>query len=186
MRTLAITQNITLDGAIEMIGDWVDPQGEENANAVWEELAKHQEASDAVLLGRKTFEIFRGYWRDLEDDSSGSSDHLNSVTKYVVSSTLTEPDWDGTVVLDGDLVASVRAIKAEPGQDIVVTGSIQLCHALIEADLVDEYRLFVYPVVQGEGRRLWPDGVAPHELRLAETRQLGERLVYSRYVRAAG
>lgn len=185
MRTLAITQNITLDGAVEMIGDWFDPQGEDNAKAVWEELAKHQEASDAVLLGRETFESFRGYWRDLEEDSSGSRDHLNSVTKYVVSSALDEPDWDGTVVLDCDLVESVRAIKDEPGKDIVVTGSITLCHALIEAGLVDEYRLFTYPVVQGEGRRLWPDGVAPHELRLAETRQLGARLVYSRYVRGA-
>ncbi|MCE1178633.1 MAG: dihydrofolate reductase family protein [Micrococcales bacterium] len=185
MRTLAITQNITLDGAVEMIGDWFDPQGEANATAVWEELRSHQQASDAVLLGRETFESFRGYWRDLEDDPTGSSDHLNSVTKYVVSSTLADPDWAGTVVLDGaDLVGAVTAIKSEPGKDIVVTGSISLCHDLIRADLVDEYRLFGYPVVQGEGRRLFPDGVTPHRLSLVEARPLGDAMVYSRYARA--
>jgi hypothetical protein len=78
------------------------------------------------------------------------------VQKYVVSSTLTEPGWQHTTVLDGDPVEQVRALEQQPGTDIVVTGSITLCHTLIAAGLVDEYRLFTYPAVQGRGRRLFP------------------------------
>ena len=104
--------------------------------------------------------------------------------KYVVSSTLTDPEWQNSTVLSGDPVAEVCGLKEQPGQDIVVTGSITLCHALIEAGLVDEYRLFVYPVVQGRGRRLFPDGVELPKLRLLEARAFRSGITYSRYGRA--
>ncbi len=109
-------------------------------------------------MGRRTFVDLRGYWPKQTDDPTGITDYLNRVQKYVVSSTLTDPEWENSTVLAGDPVKEVRALKQQPGQDIVVTGSITLCHTLIEAGLVDEYRLFVYPVVQGRGRRLFPDG----------------------------
>jgi dihydrofolate reductase len=85
------------------------------------------------------------------------TDYLNSVAKYVLSSSLTDPQWSNSTVLSGDPIAAVRELKSAPGRDIVVTGSITLSHALIAAGLVDEFRLFVYPVVQGRGRRLFPD-----------------------------
>jgi dihydrofolate reductase len=103
------------------------------------------------------------------------------VQKYVVSSTMTDPKWQNSTILAGDPVAEVRALKEQPGKDIVVTGSITLCHTLIEAGLVDEYRLFVYPVVQGRGRRLFPDGYESPRLRLIEAKAFRSGITYSRY-----
>lgn len=147
MRTLAITQNITVDGAVEMLGDWFNAQGQgDDGNAdMVEQLHRESEESDAILLGRRTFEDMRGYWPLQTDDTTGVTAHLNQVAKYVVSSTITDPAWDGTTVIDDDVLDRVRALKQEPGKDIVVTGSIQLCHDLIRAGLVDQYRLFTTP-----------------------------------------
>ncbi len=133
----------------------------------WLEEVRRQDANtDAMLLGRQTFEDFRGYWPHQTDDTSGITEYLNRVQKYVVSSTLTEPGWENTTVLAGDAVEEVRALKDRPGGDIVLTGSITLAHAMIEAGLVDEYRLFTYPAVQGRGRRLFPDGFRLEQLQL--------------------
>ena len=94
-----------------------------------------------------------------------------------------DPQWQNTTVLSGDPVHQVRALKEQQGQDIVITGSISLCHTLIDAGLVDEYRLFVYPVVQGRGRRLFSDGFELAKLRLLESRAFGD-IVYLRYAAA--
>jgi dihydrofolate reductase len=183
LRTLAITQNITVDGSIEMLGDWFDPQGKEGRDTsdLLDELHRQDRKADGLLVGRRTFEDFRGYWPQQSDDPTGISDYLNRVQKYVVSSTTGDPQWENSTVLSNDPVEEVRALKAEPGQDIVVTGSITLCHTLIEAGLVDEYRLFVYPVVQGRGRRLFPDGFECPELRLLEAKTFRSGITYSRY-----
>jgi dihydrofolate reductase len=132
------------------------------------ENRRQDEAADALLVGRRTFTDFRGYWRDLDQDATGVSDYLNRVAKYVVSTTLEDPDWPGTTVIDTDPVAAITDLKAGAGGDIVVTGSITLTHLLLAAGLVDELRLFVYPAVQGAGRRLFPDGAAPY-VRLERT-----------------
>ncbi|MGJ9421853.1 dihydrofolate reductase family protein [Aeromicrobium sp. CF3.5] len=160
MRTLAITQNMTLDGSVEMLGSWFDPQAmatDDNSDMV-EENHRQDAAADALVCGRRTFTDLRGYWRDLADDDTGVSDYLNSIDKYVVSSTLGDPEWSGTTVVDTDPMTAIADLKDRPGRDIVVTGSITLCHALIAADLVDEYRIYLYPSVQGGGRRLFPEG----------------------------
>jgi dihydrofolate reductase len=186
VRTLAITQNITVDGSIEMLGDWFDPQGQakdENSDLL-EELHRQDRQADGFLVGRRTFEDLRSYWPDLSDDTTGISDYLNRVQKYVVSSTMTDPQWQNSTVLSGNPAEEVRGLKAKPGQDIVVTGSITLCHTLIEAGLVDEYRLFFYPAVQGRGRRLFPDGFECPALRLLEAKVFRSGITYSRY--AAG
>jgi dihydrofolate reductase len=164
MRTLAITQNVTLDGSIEFLDDWFDPQarGLGDMADLQEEVQRQSAASDALLTGRQTFEDFRSYWPHREDDTTGTSAYLDGVAKYVVSSTMTEPGWENTTMLAGDPVDEVRL-------DIVLTGSITLGHALIEAGLVDEFRLFTYPVVQGRGRRLFPDGYKVERLRLLGT-----------------
>jgi dihydrofolate reductase len=183
LRTLAITQNITLDGSIEMLGDWFDPQGQgdtDNSDLL-EELHRQDRSADAFLAGRQTFEDLRGYWPKQTDDSTGVTDYLNQVHKYVVSSTMTDPQWQNTTILSGDPVAQVGALKEQPGKDIVATGSITLCHTLIAAGLVDEYRLFVYPVVQGGGRRLFPDGFELPHLRLLDSKAFRSGITYSRY-----
>jgi len=175
MRTLAMTQNITIDGCIEMLDDWFDPgtHASEDNSDVLEEIRRQDADADALLVGRQTFEDFRSYWPEQTDDTSGITAYLNEVEKYVVSSTLTEPGWENSTILSGDAVEEVRALKDRPGKDIVLTGSITLTHAMIEAGLVDEYRLFIYPAVQGRGRRLFPNGFRHEQLKL--TRSLAFR-----------
>ena len=110
MRTLAITQNITVDGSIEMLGDWFEPQGEagvDNSDLL-NELHRQDSTADALLTGRQTFEDLRGYWPKLSDDTTGITDYLNRVRKYVVSSTMTDPQWLNSTVLSGDPIVEVR------------------------------------------------------------------------------
>ena len=163
-RTLAVTQNITVDGSIEMLGDWFDPQAD--SVDLQEQMRRQDRDADAALLGRQSFEDFRGYWPQQTDDTTGVTDYLNST------------------ILTGDPVAEVRTLKEEPGKDIVVTGSITLCHALIDAGLVDQYRLFVYPVVQGRGRRLFPHGYTVPELTLIDAKTFRCGITYSCYAPA--
>jgi dihydrofolate reductase len=127
MRTLAITQNVTADGAVEMLGDWFDPTAEDRQ--VTEAMNRFTERSDALLLGRRTFEDFRGFWPKQTDDRTGVTDELNRVQKYVVSSTMTDPQWQNSTILSGDWLARVAELKEQPGGDIGVTGSIRVCHA---------------------------------------------------------
>jgi dihydrofolate reductase len=181
MRTLVITQNMTVDGSIEMLGDWFSPQGQADQTDLIEEVQRQDSRSDAFLVGRQTFQDLRGYWPQQTEDQTGVTKYLNDVSKYVVSSTMTDPQWRHTTVISGDPVPQVRALKEQPGKDIVITGSITLCHTLIEAGLVNEYRLFIYPVVQGRGRRLFPGGFEMPTLRLLEARSFTGGIVYSRY-----
>ncbi len=181
MRALVVTQNITVDGSIEMLADWFDPEGQGDQSDLLEELHRQDSRSDAFLTGRQTFEDLRSYWPKQSDDTSGITKYLNEVRKYVVSSTITDPQWENTTILSGDPVQQVQELKEQQGQDIVVTGSITLCHTLINAGLVDEYRLFVYPAVQGRGRRLFPDGFEVPWLRLLEARSFRSGVTYSRY-----
>jgi dihydrofolate reductase len=183
-RDLIVTENITVDSVIDATGDWFVPSGSEDPDHVAEMREveeRFRAAADALLVGRLTFEAFRGYWPRQTDDTSGVTEYLNRVDKYVISSTLEEPGWEGTTVLRGDVADEVAALKDRRGGDIVTTGSITLVHALGRAVLVDEYRLFVYPVVLGEGRRLF-DGLADrHELELVETHTFTSGIVLLRY-----
>lgn len=183
MRTLAITQNITVDGSIEMLGEWFDPQaqGSSDLSDVLEESHRQDRRADALLVGRKTFESFRAYWPKQTDDKTGITDYLNRVQKYVVSSTLTDPQWENSTVLSSDPVEEVSKLKRQDGKDIVLTGSIALAHAMIDAGLVDEYRLFVYPVVQGRGKRLFPDGFEIPRLKLVESKSFKSGITFQQY-----
>ena len=127
------------------------------------------------MLGRQTFEDFRGYWPQQTDDQTGITEELNQVQKYVVSSTMTDPQWQNSTVLTGDWIAQVRALKQQEGRDIGVTGSITLTHALIESGLVDEYRLFVYPAVQGPGQKAVPRRIRGAKAAAAGGPRLPER-----------
>jgi dihydrofolate reductase len=186
VRKLVITQNVTVDGSVEMLDGWFDAQGQgevDNADllATMDALAAE---SDALVLGRRTFEDMRGYWPSVTDDATGISASLNAQQKFVVSATMTDPGWQNSTVLSGDPVTEVGKLKHETGRDIVVTGSIRLCHALIGAGLVDEYRLFVYPVVQGRGRRLFPQDHAVSNLRRVQVQDFRGGITLLRYASA--
>jgi dihydrofolate reductase len=183
MRDLIITENITLDGVIDAGQGWFAAAGGEDVDQsdMLAALTAQREAADALLLGRTTFEEMRGYWPRQTDDTTGITDYLDRVAKYVVSRTLQEPEWDRTTVLRGPLRDDVEALKAAPGADIVATGSMTLVADLIPPGLVDEYRLFVYPVVLGRGRRLFADATGLPRLRLVETQPFRSGVVLLRY-----
>jgi dihydrofolate reductase len=183
MRKLVVTENITLDGVIDMAEGWFDPLNEDvDQSDITAASTEHQQAADALLVGRNTFESFREFWPKQTNDPTGVSAYLNKVNKYVVSSTVDEPGWENSTVLRGPVVTEVQALKEAPGRDIVATGSTQLVHALIAAGLVDEYRLFVFPVVVGRGARLFES--AGIKLRLLETRPFVSGAVLLRYAAA--
>ncbi|GAA2438524.1 dihydrofolate reductase family protein [Actinomadura vinacea] len=184
MRDLVVTENITLDGVIDAAGGWFSVAGEEGVDQsdIVEALAEQSNGADAFLTGRVTFEDMRGYWPEQADDTTGVSDYLNRVSKYVVSSTMGDPGWENSTVLSGPLEEEIRALKERPGKDIVTTGSITLVHSLIAAGLVDEFRLFVHPVVLGRGARLF-EGEGIPELRMVEARPFRSGVVLLRYRR---
>ena len=185
MRTLVVTENMTLDGVIDMSAGWFDPLADDvDRSDIAAATAEQSAAADALLVGRNTFEAFRGFWPRQTDDPTGVADYLNSVDKYVVSSTLGEPGWQNSTVLRGDLVEEVQALKEAEGQDIVATGSIRLVHALIAAGLVDEYRLFLFPVVVGSGARLFES--AELRLSLLESRPFSSGALLLRYAPSSG
>lgn len=184
MHELIVTENITVDGVIDASEGWFVPSGSDDEHAATE-LAEvqreHMLGADAVLLGRVTYHEFEGYWPKQTDDETGISDYLNNVTKYVVSRTLTDPTWANTTVLSGPPLDEIAALKQQSGKAIVATGSIQLVQALVPSGLVDEYRLWVYPVALGRGRRLFEDRPDRPDLRLVEARPFGSGIVLLRY-----
>jgi dihydrofolate reductase len=183
VRRLVVTENITLEGVIDAAEGWFLPSGASDADES-DQLAVVQEqavASDAFLTGRVTFEALRGFWPQQVDDRTGISEHLDRVAKYVVSTTMTDPQWANSTVLAGPLVDEISALKQQPGKDIVVTGSITLVHELIPSGLIDEYRLFVFPVALGRGRRLFEGATGLPRLRLLDTQPVRSGVVLLRY-----
>jgi dihydrofolate reductase len=179
MGKVVVSQFMTIDGVVE------DPGGSEKAaRGGWAfEFERGDEgdkfkvdevmAAGALLLGRKTYEGFAAAWPDRTDEA-GFADKFNNMPKYVVSSTLSDPEWNNSHVLGDDLTAEVNRLKEEVDGDILVNGSVQLVHALAEAGLVDEWRLMVFPVVLGEGKKLFGDGGPKTSLALSESKAVGD------------
>jgi dihydrofolate reductase len=185
VRKLIVSEFVTLDGVIEAPGgepshphtNWVgDAMGSD------EQQYKSQEVFEAesLLLGRVTWESFYGAWPTYEGEMA---DRMNSMPKHVVSSTLTDPGWNSTVIR-GDVVAEVEQLKAGDGGPILVAGSGTLVHTLVDHDLVDEYRLMVFPVSIGGGLRLFPDSRKKTALRLADSQSFPSGVALNIYVPA--
>jgi dihydrofolate reductase len=135
--------------------------------------------ADALLLGRKTFDIFDGYWPHHDDNPIGQA--INSLPKYVPSTTLSDPSWNNTHVISGDVEAAIRELKAKPGREIQVHGSGELLRWLLEHDLVDELNLRLYPVLVGDGRRLFTEHGQTHDLELVESRSVASGVLLLTY-----
>ena len=185
---LVITQNIALDGVVEQndeTGAWFTVAGDADMSDVDDALASMMGEEDAQLHGRITFEQMRGFWPDQTDDTSGVSAHLNRVDKYVLSRSMKDPEWENSTVLTGDLRDEVKTLKDLPGRNLGVTGSISVCHALIQADLVDEYRLLLYPVVVGRGRHLFASvGPTTRPMELVDAQRFESGIILLSYFRA--
>lgn len=181
MRKLVVTENITSDGVIDQATGWFKPVDGADDPGMVAALGEQSAGSDALLVGRVTFEQMRGFWPEQHEDTTGVTAYLNSVSKYVMSRTLQDPQWSRTSILAGDVADEVAKLKARPGKDIVVTGSITLVQDLVRLDLPDEYRLFVYPVVVGGGRRLFEAEPRVRPLELLEARAFTSGVVLLRY-----
>lgn len=176
MRNLIVTEFITLDGVVEN-PTWSMPYwNDEIARFKGEET----DSSDALLLGRVTYEGFAAAWPQSEDEGAP---YMNSVRKYLVSTTIDEGSWNNTVVIKGNVVEEIRKLKQQDGKDLLVYGSVQLIETLMAHDLVDRYRLLVYPVVLGEGKRLFTDGIKA-TLKLIESKSFDSGVVALIYGRA--
>lgn len=176
MGKLVVTEFVTLDGVME------DPGGAEKFERGGWAFKFHRgpdgdrfkldelTASDAQLLGRVTYEGFAKAWPSMKDEQ-GFADQMNAMPKFVVSQTLTDPEWNNTTVLTGDLREEVGRLKQQFAGDILVAGSAQLVQSLLAHDLVDELHLMVFPIVLGRGKRLFADGANARSLNLVESRQ---------------
>lgn len=179
-------QNVSLDGVVQdpdgaegfRLGGWFVEFGGEDLEA-WNQVALAEaRGADAWLLGRASYEFFGARWRPRHGELA---DRLNTMPKYVVSSTLVEPEWENSTVLDGDVVQEVSKLKQELAGEIVVPASYQLGRTLIEHDLVDELRVVVFPVVLGAGERLFDETSAKKPMRLVDSRTIGDGLVFLTY-----
>lgn len=166
---IVVTEFMTLDGVVEAPHEWSFPYWTDETGQF--KLAELR-ASDAQLLGRITYEGFAAAWPGMEKDPEGFADRMNSMPKYVVSTTLEKAEWTNSTIIKSNLVEEINALRSQPGGDILVAGSMTLIRALVEHDLVDEYHLLVYPVVLGKGQRLFNEGTMA-SLKLVESKPMG-------------
>jgi len=174
---LVATEYLSLDGIFEEPGRWSFPFfNEEAMQFKWSEL----QASDALLLGRKTYEGFAGAWPKMKDTGDFGV-KMNSMPKHVVSSSLVKAEWAGSMVLKGDPAVEVDKLTKQSGQDLLLSGSAQLFHAMHRAKLIDLYRLMVHPIVIGKGARLFSDAVDERVLELVESKTFKSGIVILEY-----
>ncbi len=194
MRKLIITTFLSVDGVMQAPGapdedrsggfahgGWMVPYADEDLGRF---VTAWIEQASAFLLGRGTYEIFAAHWPRVTDPQDVIARALNDLPKYVASTTLKTAEWHNTTVIQGDVVEAVRALKREGTGELQVHGSPGLAQTLIANDLVDEYRLWVHPVVLGSGKRLFGAGAAPAALKLSATKTTSTGVVVHTYERA--
>ncbi len=186
MGQIVMSENVSLDGVVQdptgdegfRHGGWFGQIGDKDREA-WAKVELDEAlGTEALLLGRRSYEYFAARWASR---SGEWADRLNGLPKYVVSSTLEDPDWNNSTVLKGDVVNEVSKLKQEVSGDIVVYASGQLVHTLLEHDLVDELRLMIYPFVLGAGERLFGETSDKKPMRLVDTRTVGDGLAFLTY-----
>jgi dihydrofolate reductase len=190
MRKIIVLEFISLDGIMQApggpeedpsngfkYGGWTVPYFDEFSGKMMGEQMKQP---FSLLLGRKTFEIFAGYWPKHADGWPG----VNEATKYVVSNTLTKPDWENSVVISGDVVEELKKLKAQDGPDLKVWGSANLIQTLLKHDLIDELKLKIFPITLGSGKRLFAEGTIPAAFKLTDSKVSPSGVIFANFERA--
>jgi len=188
---LTVTSHLTLDGVMQSNGKpepelndgfeqggWQVPYFDRDLDRLTGDWIA---AADAFLLGRRTYELFAEYWSQVTDPGDPRATRLNALPKYVASTTLGHLSWNNSVLLRGDPAEEVARLKRQPGNELQVHGSATLIRALMAHGLVDEYRLFIHPVVLGNGKRLFESGTAPAALKLIGTKTTSRGVVVHVY-----
>ena len=186
MGKIIVSENVSLDGVVQdpagdegfRLGGWVGRVGDKGREEAANVLLDEALGTEALLLGRQSYEFFAARW---PSRSGELADRLNSLPKYVVSSTLEDPAWNNSTVLKGDVVNAASELKQQLNGDIVVYASFQLVRTLIEHDLVDELRLMIYPVVLGAGERLFGETSDKKPMHLIDIRTVGDGLAFLTY-----
>jgi dihydrofolate reductase len=164
MRKLIVSTNVTLDGRVDEVREWALPYDDAESVRYHTDLLGH---ADGLLLGRGTYEFFAALFPSRAGEFP-YVDQINRMAKYVASTTLTDLEWENSHPIEGDVPEAVARLKQGPGRDLVMYGCRDLMHSLLAHDLIDEYRLWVYPVVLGRGRSLFEDGVERRALDLLD------------------
>jgi dihydrofolate reductase len=180
MRKINARLFVTLDGVTEAPENWVIPD-DEMFGAMETEYAE----SDALLLGRRTYETFAASWPERGSEVA-NADWMNNTHKYVASTTLESPKWSNSTVIEGDVAEALTRLKQQDGKNIMVNGSTTLVRSLLRDRLLDELRLFVHPIVLGSGDRLFADGSEPVELALTDSQAYDNGVISLIYRPAAG
>ncbi|TVL90023.1 dihydrofolate reductase family protein [Streptomyces sp. SAJ15] len=183
MATVSLTEFLSLDGVVQApggpdedtsggfeYGGWLVPYADEDMMRI---VAERFETATGFLLGRRTYEIFAAYWPQVTDPADPVASRLNGLPKYVASTTLDRVEWQNSTLLEGDAARAVAELKERHEGELQIHGSGTLARSLMAHDLIDEFRLWVYPVVLGTGRRLFEDGAVPSALRLTDSRTTG-------------
>jgi dihydrofolate reductase len=176
LRKIIVEEDISLDGIFEDNGKWrFDYSSDDLAD-----FDRTKLKPDAMLIGRKTYELFASYWPNQKSDENSFADKMNSMHKYVVSATLKRADWKNTTIIDGDVPKEISRIKNESDGDIEIFGSAKLVQTLTQYGLVDEFNLLVFPVILGSGKRLFAEG-KKLPVTLVETKKFSKGVVLLHY-----
>lgn len=178
MRKIVAGLFISLDGVTESPEKWHFPYFDD---AMGQAVGASIERTDAMLLGRRTYEEWASYWPGKTVDDDPFAGHINSVTKYVVSSTLTSADWENSFLITGDVAGRIRELKEQPGKDIGMSGSVATVRWLLTERLLDELDLLVHPIVVGSGSKLFTDGMPQVPLQLLRSTTFETGVVHLTY-----
>jgi dihydrofolate reductase len=180
MRKIVVSESVTVDGIFdaETMGKWAVPSYSEERNEIVRGIVL---GSDALLLGRTTYDIQAWYWLSQKDDKYGIANHKNSMAKYVVTSKPLQAQWNNSTVIDKNVVEEVAKLKQQPGQDILIEGSATLVQSLAEAGLIDEYKFLVHPSIIGSGKRFFKEGTGLTKLKLMESKPISRGVVLLSY-----
>jgi dihydrofolate reductase len=180
MRKLVVAESVTLDGVFEAntMAQWSSPY---HTDELEEYIRENVLTSDALLLGRVTYEFIAPYWSAQKNDEYGIADKMNSMPKYVVSSTLEKAQWNNSTIIKENTIEEITKLKQKPGQNILINGSANLVKSLMPTDLIDEYRFLVHPIIIGNGKRFFKDGMNITKLKLLKTETFPLGVVLLRY-----
>ena len=180
MRKIVVSESVAVDGVFdtETMGQWAAPYYSEERDEVVRELVL---GSDALLLGRTTYDIQAWYWPNQKGDKYGIANHKNSMPKYVVTSRPLQAQWNNSTIIQDNFVEEIARLKQQPGKDILIEGSATLVPSLAQAGLIDEYKLLIHPAIMGSGKRFFREGIGLTKLKLIESKPLSLGVVALSY-----